>query len=108
MQLFSVSLIPLFIAITKKVLASGKLRYLYAYSSLLWVLLSVFSFLYATFAMYAYFFTEMTLPGWSSIIISILFIGGVQIIMMGILGVYIGRLSTQSKHRPNYIVKEKG
>ena len=75
-------------------------------STLFGSLFSMLAFLYASYALYAYFFTDKALPGWASIIISVLFIGGVQLIMMGVMGVYLGKLFIQSKRRPCYIIKE--
>lgn len=46
--------------------------------------------------------------GQASIIVSILFLGGVQLIGIGVLGEYIGRIYSQTKERPDFIVKEKG
>lgn len=45
--------------------------------------------------------------GWATLITLILFLGGVQLFCMGIIGEYIGRLFTQSKDRPPYIVEER-
>jgi len=39
--------------------------------------------------------------------LAVLFIGGIQMIMLGILGEYIGKLFMESKKRPNYIIREK-
>lgn len=50
------------------------------------------------------FFPEVTIEGWTFIVISVLFMGGVQLIMLGVLGSYIGRIYTESQNRPLYMV----
>lgn len=50
------------------------------------------------------FFPAVTIEGWTFIVISILFMGGVQLIMLGVLGSYIGRIYTETQNRPLYIV----
>lgn len=45
--------------------------------------------------------------GWSSLLVSIWFLGGIQLIAIGILGEYIGKIYTETKQRPKYIIKEK-
>ncbi len=47
-----------------------------------------------------------TVPGWSSLTVLVLFLGGVQLTTTGILGQYVGRIFEQSKHRPLYVVSE--
>lgn len=51
------------------------------------------------------FAPHITIEGWSFIVISILLIGGVQLIMLGVLGSYIGRIYTESQARPLYMVR---
>lgn len=52
------------------------------------------------------FAPEVTIEGWTFIVIAILFIGGVQMIMLGVLGSYIGRIYTESQSRPLYIIND--
>jgi len=52
---------------------------------------------------YEHFFTMETIVGWSSIMIVVLFLGGVQLLMLGILGEYIGRIYDEVRDRPLYI-----
>lgn len=46
-----------------------------------------------------------TVPGWTFIVIAILFIGGIQTIMLGVLGNYIGRIYAEAQDRPLYIIE---
>ncbi len=54
-----------------------------------------------------YFRPETVVTGWPSIIISIIFFGGVQLITIGVLGEYLGNVFDEIKNRPEYIIHEK-
>jgi dolichol-phosphate mannosyltransferase len=64
------------------------------------------TFLIMLYTLYARFITKDYQPGWASLMVTILFIGGVQLIGIGIIGEYIGRVSDNVRGRPLYIVKE--
>lgn len=76
-------------------------------SSFLGLLLSLFSILYGIYAIYVHLFTEKAVPGWTSLLVLIALIGGIQLIMIGVLGEYIGKLFMASKNRPSYLLKDK-
>ena len=48
----------------------------------------------------------MSLPGWSAIMAAVLLIGGIQLIVTGVIGLYIGVIFREVKKRPNYIIKK--
>jgi dolichol-phosphate mannosyltransferase len=77
------------------------------FSIYLGLLFAAIAFLYALYAIYISVFTNEAIQVLTSIIASIFFIGGVQFIIIGIIWIYLGKLFTQSKNRPNYIVEEK-
>jgi dolichol-phosphate mannosyltransferase len=52
-------------------------------------------------------FTSSWVPGWTAIFIAILFIGGVQLISLGVMGEYIGRIYGEAKRRPLYLLQER-
>lgn len=70
-------------------------------------LISGFAFLYAIYAIYVYLETNEAVPGWTSVLVSILFIGGLQLLILGILGEYLGRTLMQAKMRPDFVIMEK-
>jgi len=47
-----------------------------------------------------------TVTGWTSVIASILFLSGIQLIVLGIIGEYLGKLFMENKRRPNYIIEK--
>jgi dolichol-phosphate mannosyltransferase len=61
---------------------------------------------YAAYALFMRIFTSRTVEGWTSILASVLIIGGLQLVSLGILGEYLGKVFIQTKSRPPYILKE--
>ena len=68
--------------------------------------ISALSFLMILYALISHF-TGNTVPGWSSMLIAICFIGGIQLFSLGVIGEYIGKMYLETKRRPRYIVGER-
>lgn len=68
--------------------------------------ISAFSFLIIIYAIFSHFFLKQTITGWTSLIISSVFIGGVQLISVGIIGEYISRINKNVQNRPLYIIQD--
>lgn len=62
------------------------------------------SIVYSIYVVYL-FYSHNTISGWASTIISIFTLGGIQLMFMGVMGIYIARIHTQVKNRPHYIVE---
>lgn len=58
------------------------------------------------YALYARWFAHGLVTGWTSLFIAVLFMGGVQLICLGIIGEYMGRIYGEAKHRPLYFVQQ--
>ncbi|WP_303309534.1 glycosyltransferase family 2 protein [Hymenobacter sp. BT730] len=69
-------------------------------------LVSGVAFLVMLYTLYARFITRDYEPGWASLMVSILFLGGVQLITVGIIGEYIARLLANVRQRPLYIISD--
>ena len=66
----------------------------------------VLAFACMMFVVYVTFVLRAGIPGWASILASVLFLGGVQLVMLGIIGEYLAGVFSESKRRPLYIVRE--
>ncbi len=66
---------------------------------------SGFSFLMILYALYSRYILKVYEPGWTSLMLAITFIGGIQLISIGIIGEYISRMSANIRNRPLYIIK---
>jgi glycosyltransferase involved in cell wall biosynthesis len=69
-------------------------------------IVSGLAFLLIIYTLFAKFIFNQAQPGWASIMLAVLFIGGIQLIGIGIIGEYIGRLSDNVRNRPLYVVQE--
>lgn len=67
---------------------------------------AIVSLLALVYALVSHFCFNNTITGWTSLILSVLFIGGVQLITIGIIGEYIARINNDVRNRPLYIVEE--
>lgn len=74
--------------------------------SMLGIFFSFVSFVIIMYAVYSHFVLHQTITGWTSIIISTMFIGGVQLISIGVIGEYINRINRNVLNRPLYIVEK--
>jgi glycosyltransferase involved in cell wall biosynthesis len=64
--------------------------------------------IYGIYAIWRRFGSHQTVSGWTSVIISVLILGGIQLLILGIMGEYLGWTFLQSKQRPDYIIRERG
>jgi len=66
---------------------------------------SLIAFLLGLYALYSRFIAQDYVPGWASLMITILFLGGVQMIGIGIIGEYISRIQSDVRKRPLYVIR---
>lgn len=60
---------------------------------------------YSMYVFYSLWF-NLAISGWASVIFTIVFFGGLNLIVLGIVGTYVGKIFMQSKGRPNYLIRE--
>lgn len=80
---------------------SSKPLYFAAYLGFFFASMSI---MYIPYIVYT-FYVGTEVPGWASVIATIVFFGGVNLMILGIIGVYLSKLFAQSKNRPHYIIK---
>jgi dolichol-phosphate mannosyltransferase len=80
---------------------STKPLYFAAYLGLFFAMMSL---LYIPYIFYA-FYSGTEVHGWASVIATVAFFGGLNLMILGIIGFYLSKLVIQSKNRPHYIVK---
>jgi polyisoprenyl-phosphate glycosyltransferase len=75
-------------------------------ASIMGFVVSGIAFAIMIYALYIRFFHNDYVQGWTSMILSVMFIGGIQLICVGIIGEYISRISTNIRQRPLYITNK--
>lgn len=66
---------------------------------------SIFSLLYIPYVLYS-LYVGRAISGWASMLVTVAFFGGLQLMILGIIGMYLGKLFMQGKQRPHYVIKE--
>lgn len=70
------------------------------------ILTSCLAFCYSFYALYEKFFTGKTVSGWTSLVLVVLYLGGVQLIALGVIAEYISCIHTETKNRPLYFIEK--
>jgi dolichol-phosphate mannosyltransferase len=76
------------------------------FSTLFGLFFSFLSFCMVAVILWIKIFTQLAIPGWTSILSAVMLIGGIQLICMGFQGEYLLRVFNEVKGRPNYIIRE--
>lgn len=63
--------------------------------------------LVSVYVLVSYFFGSSTMPGWTSLMLSVWFLGSLILIAIGIVGEYVGKIFMEVKHRPRFAVKDR-
>ena len=77
-------------------------------ATILGFMVSISAFLYMIFVVVKTFLYGEEVQGYPTLVILMLFLGGVNLLSLGIIGEYVGRIFNESKHRPVYIVRDLG
>jgi dolichol-phosphate mannosyltransferase len=70
-------------------------------------LISALALLYGLYIIYRALFLGGPVQGWPSLIVSMYFLGGIIIVILGVMGIYLGRTYNETKKRPLYIIRER-
>jgi len=71
------------------------------------LVVSLAGFLYAAIIIISGLFFGRVVPGWTTLMAAVIFLGGVQLIVVGVVGEYIGRIYVEVQQRPLYLIKQK-
>ena len=69
-------------------------------------LVAMFAMAFAIFIIVRTMISGNEVPGYASLMVAILFLGGLQLLSLGVLGEYVGRIMVETKHRPLYVIRE--
>jgi len=69
-------------------------------------LMSIVSFVYATYRIVRYYTHGVDVDGWTSLMVAVVFIGGLILANLGVMGLYLGKVFDESKHRPLYVTQQ--
>ena len=70
------------------------------------LLIFIISLIMSAYVVWLWLFTDNSLPGWSSIVLPMYFLGGIQVLFIGIVGEYLGKVYEEVKNRPRYIIEK--
>ena len=70
-------------------------------------MISLYAFGHGTYLLIRTLITGVVLPGYASVMVVILFLGGIQMVGFGLMGEYIGRIYYEAKRRPTYILRQR-
>jgi dolichol-phosphate mannosyltransferase len=76
-------------------------------AAVLGIVMSTLSALYGFIAIGAYFMQSFIAPGWTSLLAAVAFIGGLQLLFLGLIAEYVGQIFDEVKGRPRYLVAQK-
>ncbi|MNL71289.1 putative glycosyltransferase [compost metagenome] len=63
--------------------------------------------MYSIYILYTRFFTDLAIPGWTSVILMLTIGGGIQLMLVGVIGLYVGKIFEEVKQRPLYLVRRR-
>jgi dolichol-phosphate mannosyltransferase len=69
------------------------------------ILVSILAFCIILYALHGYYYSHHSTPGWASLLVSTMFIGGIQLVSIGIIGLYVSRINKNVINRPLYLVQ---
>jgi polyisoprenyl-phosphate glycosyltransferase len=69
------------------------------------LVVSLGTFIVTLWAVFVWLFTDRAVPGWTSTVVPMYFLGGIQLLSLGVIGEYLAKIYMETKHRPKFIVE---